>query len=208
MIKQLKGKSKKVVVIMIVILFSIVGFQGCIDNYYDDPQTYHYSFEKNMQGWNASGIDLDNPPIIWSINRSNNISYDGNHSVQLFLNNLNDAGKIWIEKEFGVNQNTFYKINVSYKFATADYGDVNLFKIITGYSYKSPTKKDDLTFQENTGYPGDEQQEGFIWLNKTYTFSTNSGNNNSIILSIGVWGTWETLRIYYVDEVHVTFEII
>jgi hypothetical protein len=83
-------------------------------------------------------------------------------------------------------------------------GDVNLFKIITGISYNSPSNVDDLTFQGNTGH--DRERVGFVWLNKSYHFTTYSENNDSLYISIGIWGTWETLRIYFIDDLTITLK--
>jgi len=199
-----KRKYKQLIgIIMTCILFATV-LPGCIDIGPDDTKSFTYSFEKTLHGWESSGTDLGNPPINWSINRSNEIAYDGNYSVQLLLDNMNDAGKIWIEKEFNLNRNIQYNITISYKFATADYGDVNLFRIIAGISKNSPEDKEDLTFQEDTGYPG-EREDGFVWLNKTYNFTADMATQESVFVFLGVWGTWETLRIYFIDDIKITF---
>jgi hypothetical protein len=89
-------------------------------------------------------------------------------------------------------------------FATRDFGMVNLFRIITGVGTKSPETADDLTYQDDTGHHQDEDIE-FIWLEKNYTFSILTDDTGKIYVSIGVWGTWETPRTYYIDSVNITF---
>jgi hypothetical protein len=93
-------------------------FQGCLEDI--DEKVYTYSFEHDMQEWKPIGLDLDNPPVTWSINRTNNISFTGTYSLQFYLNNVNDAGKIWIEKQFNITRYRNYNITISYKFATSD----------------------------------------------------------------------------------------
>lgn len=199
-----KRKYKQLIGIIITCILFATILPGCIDTGPDDTKSFTYSFEKTLHGWESSGTDLGNPTINWSINRSNEIAYDGNYSVQFLLDNMNDAGKIWIEKEFNLTRNKQYNITISYKFATADYGDVNLFRIIAGISKNSPEDKEDLTFQEDTGYPG-EREDGFVWLNKTYNFTADMATQESVFVFLGVWGTWETLRIYFIDDIKITF---
>ncbi len=196
-----KGVSLNFVFVLLMVVALSVGLSGCTQEQEpSQPMSYSYSFEDGMQGWTSDGTDLDNPPVNWSVERSQKLAYDGNSSVMLYLDNVNDAGKIWMEKEFNVSPGTLYNVSVSYMFATGDFGDVNLFTIITGVSPMSPEEAGDLTFQEDTGHHLDER--GFVWLEKDYNFHQSSSDGN-LYVSIGVWGTWETLRVYYIDDVKV-----
>lgn len=31
-----------------------------------------------------------------------------------------------------------------------------------------------------------------------------SGNDGTLYIDIGIWGTWETGRVYYIDNVRIT----
>ena len=110
-----------------------------------------------------------------------------------------------MEKSFSVDAATRYEVVVSYKFATADFGDINLFRIICGVSTTSQETVDDPTFQDDTGHHLDTQ-EGFVWVNKSYTLSIVSDEQETLYVSIGVWGTWETQWIYYVDDVNISIQ--
>lgn len=186
-------------VLLLVAALSVV-LSGCAQ---EPPHSisHSYSFEEGMEGWVSDGTDLDDPLVNWSVERSQKIAYEGDSSVMLYLDNVNDAGKIWMEREFDVSPNTLYNVNVSYKFATGDFGDVNLFTIITGVSSNSPEEAGDLTFQGDTGHHMDER--GVVWLEKNYNFEAQSNSNGKLYVSIGVWGTWETPRVYHVDSVKV-----
>jgi hypothetical protein len=70
-----------------------------------------------MERWNANGTDLDNPPVEWSIQRTQEMVKDGNSSLKFHLVNHNDQGKIWIERFFVVKSNHLYQVNVRYAFA-------------------------------------------------------------------------------------------
>ncbi|HMA83031.1 MAG TPA: hypothetical protein VKP59_02255 [Candidatus Thermoplasmatota archaeon] len=192
--------------IFTIMLSATLLLAGCVEEIPDDtsPSNY-YSFEENMQDWESDGTDLSSPPINWSIERSDDRATDGNKSLKLYLDNMNDAGKIWIEKQFELDANTQYEITIDYDFATSDFGSFNLFKIITGASLTNPETYDDLTFQDHTGH---NQQEdiGYTWLNKSYTLTVETNDNGTLYLSIGVWGTWETPRTYYIDAVNISFD--
>ena len=167
---------------------------------------HEFSFENGMEEWTARGTDLDNPPIEWSIERSSYLSSDGENSLKYELVNNNDAGKIWIEKPFEVEPETEYRVTVSYDFASKDYG-VNLWKIITGAYADRPLKdkESSLMFQGDTG-TGGNSLENHKWMEKSYEFTVTSDEDGEIYVNIGVWGTWETKRIYFVDNVEIELE--
>ena len=105
-----------------------------IESYPGTEATYYYSFEYGMQGWVADGTDLEigDGEIDWSITRTREEQYHGNYSLKYYLDNINDAGKIWIEKPFRVRPYGNYEVTVSYRFGSQDYGPINLWTIITG----------------------------------------------------------------------------
>ena len=43
---------------------------------------------------------------------------------------------------------------------------------------------------------------------KTDRFVATSSPSGALYVSIGIWGTWETSRTYYLDDVTVTFQNI
>ena len=187
--------------VLLVMIGLVPFFQGCING---PSYTYDYSFEQDMENWEGQGIDLDYPSVDWLIHRSDTMAFDGNISLKFYLNNLNDAGKIWVEREFDVIPGLMYEVNIEYAFATADFGSFNLWRIITGVVEKPPETRDDLIFQDDTGN-GYDTDVGYTWLNKSYIFTINSTNDGKLCVIIGIWGTWETPRTYYVDSIHITF---
>jgi hypothetical protein len=189
------------------LLYSLIGvlflFGGCVNN--PPLQGDHlFSFEHDMEGWAVKGTDLDNPPVEWSIQRTQEIVRNGNTALKYYLSNLNDAGKIWIERSFDVKSNSLYQVNVKYSFASADCGDLNLWTIITGVIQEPSQSRDDLVYQEDTGN-GCQPGTGYKWLEKSYDFTVESNSSGKLYVIIGIWGTWEAPRTYYVDEVQVSF---
>jgi len=159
-----------------------------------------YSFENDLEGWSINGTDLNLDE--WAITRSQDMATDGLNAVKLDLTNNNDAGKIWIEKPFLVEQNRLYEVNVSYSLASTD-GDLGAFVIITGALKQRPATRNDLipAFRESTNKL--KPKPGYRWLDKRYEFAVSSGQATSLWIVIGIWGTFEIRNIYYVDSVRV-----
>ena len=179
---------------------------GCAD----DPSgpdgiiRFSTSFESGLDGFAADGTDLDDPPVEWEIGRSQERADDGAWSIRLELDNLNDAGKIWIERAFQLEAGGSYDVEVSYAFATADFGDINNWTIIAGVTPADPETVEDLTFQGDTGNGGDDDV-GFVWLEKSHEFTATAGAGGELWLALGVWGTSEFPRAYHIDDVEVVF---
>lgn len=170
-------------------------------------ENYFFSFEDDLQNWTDNGTDLDNPPVDWSIDVSQDLASHGESSAKFYLSNLNDAGKIWLERSFEVHPGEVYQVFVSYDFVSKDYGDINLWKIITGVHNTPPRNADELVFQGNTGN-GADSEVGYKWMSKDYDFTIESDPEGEIYVTIGVWGTWETAREYFVDNVKIEFDEI
>ena len=154
--------------------------------------------------WETRGLDLElgDSLIVWSIEHTQELARDGNASVKFYLENYNDAGKIWIERPFAVQPNRLYHVNVAYAFASADFGMANLWTLITGVLPQSPETRDDLIYQGHTGN-GRQEDVGYVWLDKSYSFDVTSNSAGQLYILVGIWGTWETPRIYYIDNLSV-----
>lgn len=162
------------------------------------------SFEQGLDGWSRWGVDLDNPPVSWSIERSQEQAAEGSFSLRFEMNNLNDAGKIWVEKPFTVEPNQSYEVAVAYSFGTSDFGDVNHWTLITGVHSAPPRAPGTLTFQGSTAN-GESADNGLIWIDRSYELNARSAADGLLYVAVGVWGTWETRRVYYLDDVTVSF---
>lgn len=205
------------------ILFVVIGIWGDWEvrkTYYVDdvrialtkkPEgTQFYSFENDMEGWtpNATDLDFGGSSIDWSITRIQPYSLggeDGDSAIQFEINNVNQKGKIWIERPFLVERGSKYKVNVEYGLNSGDRGSNPRFTIITGVLRWRPETADDLVaaYQEDatSGYWG--------WLHKNYTFKVKSKKSDVLYVVIGIWGTevvrqQDPHRSYRIDSVCVT----
>jgi hypothetical protein len=129
----------------------------------------------------------------------------GTGSAKLKVNNLTDAAKIWMEQPLDLDPNSSYEVEIEFDFGTADAGDFNHWTIIAGVLGSDPEVADDLTdiYRGDTAANADTVP-GHIWLEKSYTQTLTTGADGKAWLTLGVWGTWETERTYYIDAVKVT----
>lgn len=163
-----------------------------------------FSFEGSMEGWTKNGVDLDSPPVRWEISLSPDMARDGSSSVRFFVNNINDKSKIYIERTFAVDTSATYRVGVQYYLATSDWGQANLWTLITGATSHPAASAADLTFQGSTGN-GRGSDVGPVWVYQAYEFDVKSSNAGKICVQVGVWGNSEFGRSYYLDAVHVSF---
>lgn len=166
------------------------------------------SFETDFEGWTTNALDVgENGGTIapWTIIRSQDMAQDGTTSIQLWLENYTDGGKIWIEKTFPLQPNRRYQVRLQYAFASQDGVGFNMWTIIAGVLTTHPQGRADLqpAFQGDTGN-GSSTPGGYVWLSKSYTFTVQSDASAALHVVIGVWGTSEFGRTYYVDSVHMT----
>lgn len=192
-----------------VLLGTLVLFCGCEDKSTESlPATdaHLFSFEEGMEEWQARGIDLElgDTLLTWSIRRTQEMAKSGSTAVKFYLENWNDAGKIWIEQPFVVQPNCSYDVNISYAFASADFGLANLWTIIAGVVPQRPETRDDLVYQDHTGN-GSDTDVGYRWLEKSYACDVTAAADGEVYVMVGIWGTWETPRTYYLDSLSILF---
>ncbi|HEV3410365.1 MAG TPA: hypothetical protein VG095_08725, partial [Chthoniobacterales bacterium] len=179
---------------------------GLVELYHLDPlQAQTFSFEDGFQGWNAKATDVDHPSVEWSITPSQDRASDGSTALKFTLNNLNDAGKIWIERPFALQPNTSYVVNLKFSFGTADYGDLNHWSIIAGATSQPAQTRNDLSYRGSTAN-GEPSNTGYRWLEKSYSFEATSAADGQLYLQLGIWGTYEVGRTYYFDRVRVALQ--
>src|SRR5262249_16938519 len=79
--------------------------------------TFTTDFESGFDGWTARSLDAVFP---WSIDLSQSRAFDGTWSAEYYVENFNDAAKVWLEKPFTLTAGKTYDVTVSWKLATAD----------------------------------------------------------------------------------------
>jgi len=196
---------KRVVYLLIALLFS-PSLLATGASPVPQEITDAYSFENDLEGWSVNATDVGgNAPIDWSLTRSQDMAKEGRTSMKFYLQNFNDAGKIWIEKAFAVEPNQIYHVDVEYALASNEPSTdvVSSFTVITGVLAKSPKTAVDLApaFKNSTRKPSSES--GYEWFDRKYEFAVRSDEQGVLSIVIGIWGTWEVRKTYYVDDVRI-----
>ena len=163
-----------------------------------------YSFESGLEGWFGNGVDLTDPIVTWSVEQSSEQASSGANSVRLYIDNSNGMAKVWIERTVNVAPSHSYDVDISFDFGTADFGQTNLWRIVSGAHTRSPGTAAALTVRDASGN-GSASDVGVQWLPKSYRVRASSDAGGRMQIVIGVWGTWETPRTYYIDNVQLLF---
>jgi len=166
--------------------------------------SFDFSFERSLEGWEEDATDLDSPPVDWTVTRSDDRAELGGTSVRLTVNNVNDKAKIWIERAYTLRPNTTYRVDVTFDLATEDFGGANTWNVIAGVHAESPEVHEDLTFRGETGN-GADSDVGYVWTERSHSFTAATGDDGTLHTALGVWGTFEVERTYYIDDVRVVF---
>ncbi len=153
-----------------------------------------YSFENDMEGWTANAADVG--PADWSISPSTELWDDGMTSLKLDLNNLSGKGSVWIARAFAVEAGNKYRVSLDYAFD----GRFREYRIIAGVFRSPPVTADDLSSAIQDDLPAELP----LWIHRSYQFSIKSKKSSTVYVVIGVMGTKQTHRQYFIDSVCVT----
>jgi hypothetical protein len=198
--------SERVVAVLLVFFCA----EACGDGLGPPETSLHFSFEQDMGGWTPAAADTGAPGgayAPWSIERTADIAFEGAHALTFDVVNNTDAAKIWIVRPFAVTPGRSYQVDISFAFATRDWGDANLFTLLAGSFLAPPSDGPTLlagTRHESTGN-GANHDVGYQWLRRTFRVSARPDGNGMLFVVVGIWGTWETPRTYYVDDLSVQF---
>lgn len=171
----------------------------------DAARYFVFSFEGPTLGWSTGGVHLDNPAVVYNIQRAVDVARDSVSSAKFYLQNLNGRAKIWMERAFDVDSSADYEVTVQYSLATADWDGVAPWTILTGVGPRAVSTVDELGIQGTTANRS-SSDVGFLWVSKRYTFDAHSSSAGKVYIHIGVWGTTVATRVYYVDSVYISLK--
>lgn len=188
-----------------LLLLLVLPLLRCRNPVLPEPSEHTTSFETDSDEWSMiPARELFEPTNCDAFaERSDELSNSGLWSFKLWLDNSCDTGSIGIKKRFFVTPNTCFLLRVEFQFATSDFGDVNLWRVGAGVSdtdFSNLNKR--LTKRGTTGN-GSDSAIGFVWLEKAHEFSLQTGSTGDAFVAIGVAGSSEFTRSYYVDDVRI-----
>lgn len=172
----------------------------------DLTTTFETSFEDGTDGFVSDTDDLDNPPVTWSVDRTTDFADTGEASMAIQIDNVNDKAKVWIEREvLDLEPNNTYTVDVTFDFGSSDWGTANLWTLFVDVDAESPSEWADFddALMADTGN-GAAADAGVLWDEKNASLAVETDADGTLHVAIGVWGTWEADRTYYIDDVQVT----
>lgn len=186
----------------------LLGVAGCSTITAPQEVDNRASFELSLAPWYAVAIDTGSTGgahATWNVARSDTTASDGAWSVRLQAMNATDAVKVFLERRYAVARSPSgaYDVTIAFDFGTSDHGAVNLWRIVAGAFAEPPRAATALepAFREETG--GAATPGTLRWVPKEYSTRVVPGRGE-IYVTIGVWGTFEAERTYFVDNVRVT----
>ena len=168
---------------------------------------FFYSFEAGMQGWMPRATDVadEGCSAQWSVTRSSARATQGTQSLRFSLDNCTDAGKIWAQRTFVGTPGATYLVRMGLDFASADFGDFNNWMLVAGASPSAPGSDDLIANARGDTGNGAQEDVGYQWLHKEVSTTVVAGPDGRVVVYVGVWGTYEVARTYYVDSIALEF---
>ena len=194
--------------VLLALLVAVVGCKG--DGPADPPPSLvdlHSSFESGLDGWTVAATDtlVGGAGIPWHVQPSTALAYEGSHALELYMANYTDAAKIWIVRRIDVPPSRPYHVAISYALGTRDYGTMNLFALIAGAMTTEPHTREELaaTYQRDATSNGAASDVGYRWVQKATGVDVTADASGQLYVVVGVWGTFEVDRTYYIDALRV-----
>jgi hypothetical protein len=164
------------------------------------------SFEHGLSDWSIRSLDTEvgTSTIDWHIVATDKMASVGSFSAEVYMDNLTDAAKIWLERSLDVEPKETYTAAISFDLASRDVGEVNTFQILANVLSASPETRAEVIkgftdgdFPEGTYNGG---IDGYVWLEKSVQKEITAGADGKLYIILGIWGTWECPRTYYFDN--------
>jgi hypothetical protein len=161
-------------------------------------QSFFFSFEGSLQGWDPRGIDLavGDQLEAWSITSDPAAPFDGDSSARFFLQNTNGTGKIWLERSFTLASSGRYRAHLDFAASAAsDAGPPD--RLIAGFLPSSPRNADQLQAALQP-----DGITGVAWTPHSYDVEIQGP---AVTVVIGIVGASKGPRVDHLDAVTVAF---
>ena len=162
------------------------------------------SFETGIGAWSLRSGDLGTPPGTWSVVGTQEAASDGNHALRIQLDNIGGAGKVWVVREVQLSPNQDYDVDLAFDLGTSDASDATPWTLIAGAHPTDPQNASGLTFRGGT-VPDAPGTSAPTWVEEEYQFVLRVTAEGRGVVALGVWGTTAEDRVYYLDNVRVSF---
>src|SRR5712664_3913681 len=158
-----------------------------------------FSFEGSLQGWVPQALDLriGDQQEAWSITSDPTAPFDGASSARFFLESVNGAGKIWLERTFTLPSSGRRRAHIDFA-ALGSSDAVTPDSLIVGVFRAPPRSADEL--QPALQPPG---IAGARWTLHAYELEVEGA---AVTVVIGLVGASRARTIYHLDALTVLFD--
>ena len=165
-----------------------------------------YSFEGSLQGWRAGAVDVapSATPDGWSIAATSDAAFEGAWSARFFLDNRGGRAKVFLSRPYALKPFQAYDVHLEFALGTSDGDPAAAFRVLAGAAQFPPANGDAAIFlaQDDTGSAGTTR---LSWVPKSYDAFATTGPSGEMSAVVGIWGTSEATRTYYLDALAVVF---
>jgi len=171
---------------------------------YSPTLVYFESFEQGFGEW---VIDNDVPghmvpdsgyvQMDWAVGRIDTNAYDGEWSLQFFINGTMDDGTVWIERTIPVMPNTWCSVEVDFHVVGAP------SEVTDGYI---AVVLDTLDPEMEGDMEGMAIEMPASWQTHIYQRTIYTGERDVIWIAVGFSVTWETPAFYkFLDAIKISY---
>ena len=159
-------------------------------------------FEEGLEWW-TTGSDVpedpNNPghPVAWSVTPSDEQASGGDYSAEFYLDGRQDDGTIWLAREFELDNEGTYHVNILVDFWSLDASFNTLAKVAFYAGTAEPAEEEDFDISQAANLEAG-------W--HTYVFGRNVtvGQGETLWIAFGISAVWETELTYFFDNVVVS----
>ena len=152
------------------------------------------SFENGFGGWVP---DADVPAGVgWHILRSNVRAFDGQWSLEYYLDGRHDDGTIWVERTVAATGPTV-NVHIDFYMWSDRKGGIGGWPVVAFAGANNPERETDFHIIGYVNYD-------VGWLIYTYDTTVQIGTTSMFWVAFGYSVTFETVRTDYFDYVTIT----
>jgi hypothetical protein len=155
-----------------------------------------YGFEQSFDGW-IQGYFGEGT---YTMDRTVEQSYNGQYSVECYLDGTSGSGIAWMAHSFRAPVQTLAKLKLTFQLYNPARSDINNFAVMAFIGTEPPRSEADFQF---IGYA----DTVIGWRKFDYLASTMTGRDPTYVwVAFGISSVWEYSREYYMDKVTVSLK--
>jgi hypothetical protein len=164
-------------------------------------ETFVSEFETSFDGWQQQWHKESETGTDGVVTHSTERGYLDGASLKFDMGDgFGDDGTLWIEKQFVVSSTQPTHVSLNFQLFNLEQSDFNAFQVKAAIGTDDPEEQVDFNTIGST-----DTAQG--WVPFTYD-ATIPPSASPVWVAVGIRVAWETPRVYWIDRVAVTTEIV